>query len=130
MADTADIADVADNADVQDRVVDHLTARGHVLDNGKFKCGEPNCRAVMKNARHNISSHISKKHRPNSAYQQADTIDRRACGICNFSAINRHGMIAHIRTVHGFHGESAAIEAQYAITQPDDAVLIPLHQCE
>ncbi|KAI1478739.1 hypothetical protein F4774DRAFT_384865 [Daldinia eschscholtzii] len=106
--------------------VDHPTADGRVLLNGKFRC---NCGAVMANKKHNISSHISKKHREGSAFQKAEEINRRSCGICGFTAIKFHMLVTHVRNEHGFRGETRVLQDQYATTQVDESILVPANQC-
>ncbi|KAI1655557.1 hypothetical protein F4813DRAFT_391692 [Daldinia decipiens] len=120
---------MAPNLDADGNEIDHPNAQGRILANGKFLCGINNCGAEMKNARHNISSHISKKHRINSAFLQADAINRRCCGICGFNATKFHLLVHHVRTRHGFRGRSKVLQDQYATTQVDDDIQIPIGQC-
>ncbi|KAI1803252.1 hypothetical protein F4811DRAFT_356344 [Daldinia bambusicola] len=118
-----------DNLDPLGNVINHPSARGTVLDNGKFRCGLTKCNAVMTNARHHISSHISKKHKVNSAFQRAEETNRRSCGICGFTAVKFHTLVTHVRIEHGFRGSSKVLEDQYPDTEIDGAILIPSDQC-
>ncbi|KAI5859267.1 hypothetical protein GGS23DRAFT_616378 [Durotheca rogersii] len=78
-------------------------AVGSVMKSGRFRCGmlkngSP-CGSKMANAGHNISSHLSKIHKPNSAYlqKQAPKSDLRCCGrkYANLNSFRTHRRRKH-----------------------------------
>ncbi|KAI1211160.1 uncharacterized protein F4807DRAFT_458732 [Annulohypoxylon truncatum] len=94
-------------------------AFGRILQNGLYECRVPvggrRCGAQMLNAKHNIRSHISKKHRDDSAYKKNQRAGIWPC--VNEDCVNEgriypnfHSLVGHARSVHGMKGDSKPLK--------------------
>ncbi|KAI2778326.1 hypothetical protein F4815DRAFT_501422 [Daldinia loculata] len=91
-------------------------AQGRVNSYGRYICqilvnGRP-CGATMKNEKRNIRSHLSKKHRAQSAYakNQVKTDVWPCPEKCGMEYKNFHSMLRHMRVIHRFTGKSAGLK--------------------
>ncbi|KAI1100085.1 hypothetical protein F4804DRAFT_348886 [Jackrogersella minutella] len=101
----------------------HKDADGWVTTTNLFMCV---CGSVMKNQRHNISSHLTKKHNPGSAYQmgQWTNVEKPwACPDCSTHHPNWHALLAHHRRgAHDFRGESDGLREENDPHKPDSSL--------
>ncbi|XDG05961.1 hypothetical protein ABKA04_005576 [Annulohypoxylon sp. FPYF3050] len=100
----------------------HLGADGWVSVEGKFMC---HCGSVMRNDHHCISSHLTKKHKPDSAYQKtqfkaAGTV--WACPDCESAHENWNALLAHYRRQHAFRGDSSGKRGQTDPFKPESSL--------
>ncbi|KAI1452086.1 hypothetical protein F4805DRAFT_472878 [Annulohypoxylon moriforme] len=97
----------------------HLKADGWVSIDEKFMC---ECGSVMANDSHCISSHLTKVHNPDSAYQKTQyKRDGKtwACPDCESRHPNWNSLLAHRRRdPHGFRGDSSNMREKYDPYKP------------
>ncbi|KAI1085920.1 hypothetical protein F5B19DRAFT_498884 [Rostrohypoxylon terebratum] len=96
------LPDADDNA-----TPNHPGAAGWVSVDGKFMC---ECGSVMRNDNHCISSHLTKKHKSDSAYQRTQFKAAGAvwsCPDCESGHENWNALLAHYRRQHAFRGDSS-----------------------
>ncbi|KAK8058506.1 hypothetical protein PG994_008954 [Apiospora phragmitis] len=92
--------------------------KGKVAANGKVYCTP--CRATgknhrgIKNAQRDIASHISTKHKENSAYNrdQKEQPGKTYGCACGYKSRTWNPFLRHIASEHGFRGKSSAIKAR------------------
>ncbi|KAI2631394.1 hypothetical protein GGS26DRAFT_591274 [Hypomontagnella submonticulosa] len=112
------------HTDANGRTIDHRWAPGTVVVNADgttmFSCGVPGCNSLTKNLRHNISTHISKKHKQDGQYLAKAMPAPRECGDCParpdpsaYTAPNFLAYVTHIRRRHGHQGESEYLWQRY-----------------
>ncbi|KAI0168929.1 hypothetical protein GGR52DRAFT_574155 [Hypoxylon sp. FL1284] len=126
---TADAADDAADANTDAAAqaprppIDHPTAQGRLDDDGKFHCA---CGAgPIRNQYHNIASHVSKKHRADSADAAKRATDPRVCGLCGAASKNFWSFDSHIRKLHRFRGSSATAWADWQTSSRGDEIAVP-----
>ncbi|KAI0887719.1 uncharacterized protein GGS22DRAFT_185097 [Annulohypoxylon maeteangense] len=94
-------------------------AYGNVLNDGRFECRlsvrRRPCGARMANESHNIRSHISKKHRVDSAYKKNQRTGNWPCTWADCmengsTYSNFHSLVGHARSFHGMKGSSKALK--------------------
>ncbi|KAI1387204.1 uncharacterized protein F4822DRAFT_405734 [Hypoxylon trugodes] len=90
--------------------VAHERGQGFVSTDGMFLCY---CGSINKNTAKSISSHLTKAHKDDSAYQRGQFSEDGTsweCPICHGAqgknAKNLHALVAHARRVHGLRGSS------------------------
>ncbi|KAI0835088.1 hypothetical protein F5Y06DRAFT_300028 [Hypoxylon sp. FL0890] len=93
------------------KVPNHPQARGCVTPDNLFLC---ECGGIMKNKHHNISSHLTKVHKNDSAYQMGQFKGQKwGCAACNTTHDNFHAILAHYRRCpHLLRGSSAALRQE------------------
>ncbi|KAI2463555.1 hypothetical protein F4781DRAFT_117138 [Annulohypoxylon bovei var. microspora] len=102
---------------------DHPGADGWVSIDGRFMC---ECGAVVTNDSHCISSHLTKVHNPDSAYQKTQWKKDGVvwtCPDCNSSHENWNALLAHHRrNPHQFRGDSADLREQSDPHRPQSSL--------
>ncbi|KAK7911777.1 hypothetical protein PG985_014258 [Apiospora marii] len=98
--------------------------RGELIEHGrKVRCLMPPhadrrineddvCNSVISNTRHDISSHISRQHEERAHYQDTkkNPDNPWVCPCGDMSWDKWVNFLAHLRSVHGFRGESKFIK--------------------
>ncbi|OTB09380.1 hypothetical protein M426DRAFT_18027 [Hypoxylon sp. CI-4A] len=96
-------------------------AEGVVLDNGRYQCrlltDQGNiCGGTMKCAKHDISSHMSTKHRANSAYKK--NLEKTERWPCPYKACRGRDLSSwsslrgHVSTAHGYKGKTHTLRTE------------------
>ncbi|KAI1410687.1 hypothetical protein F5Y13DRAFT_192017 [Hypoxylon sp. FL1857] len=90
------------------RKIAHPRAQGCVSTDNYFLC---ECGSVCKNMPHNISTHLCKLHKVDSAYQMNQFKGRQwDCKDCKTRHANFNAFLAHYRRDHhGFRGDSSGL---------------------
>ncbi|KAI0887774.1 uncharacterized protein GGS22DRAFT_185153 [Annulohypoxylon maeteangense] len=104
-------------------VPNHPAADGWVGTDGRFMC---ECGSAMTNDSHCISSHLTKVHKPTSAYQKSSLkVDgiTWACPDCESRHVTWHALLAHFRRhPHGFRGDSSDLKEQNDPYRPESSL--------
>ncbi|KAL7622020.1 hypothetical protein AAE478_007521 [Parahypoxylon ruwenzoriense] len=103
--------------------INHPRARGVIDSNGMFRCV---CGTrPMKNHPHNISSHLTTKHTPNSTRAQKQASGPRICAACGAKTKNFFSFEGHIRNKHGYRGRTASIWEDWKSSDDNTVINFP-----
>ncbi|KAI2631393.1 hypothetical protein GGS26DRAFT_591273 [Hypomontagnella submonticulosa] len=107
----------------QTPAINHPLFSGVVHANGYVVCTKNGCGAVIQNATHDLSSHLTKFHNPGTQYQVDQATNPRACSVCqDYTARNYHSFLGHCRREHGFRGLSGGLRYRFYMAAPGGKV--------